>query len=422
MKERGIGVRELARRANYSPGYISNLRSGNKSASPMAAGKLDSALTGGGRLVEAEEKVAAARASVSRRATPPDAALPSHDELSMAMDTRRDFVILSGSVIAGNILSVAEGELDRLNVALSRGSTHEGRIELLEDMADELGVEVQEAGQATVLNSALSAMSSVSALLGERQPTRYQARLVAVSSKLSTIIGERVFNMGRFRQAREWHKTARYAAHDCGSQYLADISLAQQAFGPIYAGNAAGAISLINPRLEGKPGPSPAVAQLFGVRARAYAATGDAAGFRRSIDRAWDCLDRSSPEAVKPGIFSFRPANLAFYETTAAVSLGDLGVALDAADRALGLFRSEGRTDKGDSVLVGLSRATALAKSGEVREACDTAMAAVTETADSYTLCVRTYAQAFSAEIRADASPEAREWRDALAEVEAARD
>jgi transcriptional regulator with XRE-family HTH domain len=343
-----------------------------------------------------------------------------HGRADMEIPTpRRDFVILGGSVVAGNLLSAVESELGRINMALSRGSTHEERIQYLEDVADDLGVEVERAAPMAALGPALQALTSVRTLLEERQATRYQARLVAVSSKLSTVIGEQVFNMGQFRQAREWHRTALYAAFDAGSQYLADISLAQQAFGPIYAGDPAAALSLTATRIDGKPAPSPALAQIYGIRARAHAALGDSHGFKRSMESAWDCLDRSPREHVRPGIFSFRPANLAFYETTGAVALSDLDTALDAAGRALGLFRDQDRIDMADSVLVRLSRATALARSGEIGEACNAARAAIADADGYYTLCVRTYAHEFSSEVRPVDSRHTREWHEALAEAEA---
>ena len=53
MDVRGIGVRELARRTNYGPGYISHLRHGKKRASPEAARRFDAALTAEGHLVAA---------------------------------------------------------------------------------------------------------------------------------------------------------------------------------------------------------------------------------------------------------------------------------------------------------------------------------------------------------------------------------
>jgi hypothetical protein len=48
---------------------------------------------------------------------------------------------------------------------------------------------------------------------------------------------------------------------------------------------------------------------------------GDADGFRRSIDRSRQALDRSPVDLVHPGIFSFVPEKLAFYEARGWVEL-----------------------------------------------------------------------------------------------------
>jgi tetratricopeptide (TPR) repeat protein len=338
--------------------------------------------------------------------------LPTYsDEVSRTL--RRDFVKLSGSLVAGNMLGMAENELTRIHMALSRGTTNDERISYLEECADDLGI--QAARAAPVLRSALAALSSVRALLEERQPTRYQARLVAVSAKLSTVVGEQMFNAGQLKQASEWHKTARYAAHDTGNLYLADIALAQQAFVPMYSGELAEVLRLIAPRLDGNPSPSPAVAFLWGIRARAHAALGEKDSFKRSIEEARDLLDHSEPAQISPGILSFDPAKLAFYETTGAVTLNDLDTALDAAERALALF---GKAEKYDPVLVRLDRASALAKAGEVPEACRTAKAAILDATTFYALSIRAFAHKFTKEIQTVQSPDTREWREVLAEVE----
>jgi transcriptional regulator with XRE-family HTH domain len=51
MADRGIGVRELARRVPCNPGYLSNLRNGNKRPSPQTGARLDELLDAGGLLV-----------------------------------------------------------------------------------------------------------------------------------------------------------------------------------------------------------------------------------------------------------------------------------------------------------------------------------------------------------------------------------
>lgn len=51
MAERGVGVRELARRVPCDPGYLSNLRNGKKRPSRPIAARLDEALDADGALV-----------------------------------------------------------------------------------------------------------------------------------------------------------------------------------------------------------------------------------------------------------------------------------------------------------------------------------------------------------------------------------
>jgi tetratricopeptide (TPR) repeat protein len=328
---------------------------------------------------------------------------------------RRDFLGLSGSMAAAGFSGYLEDELNRMYITLGRGSASDDRLTHLEECADDLGVQIASAAPMETLQPALSALASVRALLDERQPTRSQARLVAVSAKLSLVVGVEAFQLGRVRQAREWHKAAQYAASDAGVQYLADIALAQQAFVPLYSGKPAEVVRLIAPRLERNPSPSPGIAQLWGIKARAHAALGERDRFRQAIANGQDSLDNSQPEQIGPGILAFHPANLAFYETTGAVTLGDLDNSLDAAERALTLFAE---TESYDRALVGLERACALAKAGEISEACQAAMAVVLDSRTYYCVPVREYALRFSGEIRTVSSPHVREWREMLAAID----
>jgi transcriptional regulator with XRE-family HTH domain len=331
---------------------------------------------------------------------------------------RRELLKIFGGVIAvANLPGLLENELNRMHIALSRGSASDERIAYLEQLADDLGILVASAAPMAALQPALAALASVRALLEERQPTRSQVRLVTVSAKLSLIIGVEAFQLGQVKQAHEWHKAAQYAASDAGTQYFADIALAQQAFVPLYSGKPTEVVRLITPRLDSNPSPSPAVSQLWGIKARAHAVLGEKDSFRRSIGNGQDCLDHSEPGRIGPGILSFHPANLAFYETTGAVSLNDLGNSLDAATRALALFAA---TESYDRALVGLERACALAKGDEITEACHVAKSVILDPGTYYCKPVREYARKFSGEIRSVSSSEAREWRETLAAIDKA--
>jgi tetratricopeptide (TPR) repeat protein len=327
---------------------------------------------------------------------------------------RRSFVALGGYVVAGRILGTLDNELDLINLTLDRGTTSEERTSHLEGLATDLGVQVVKMEPMAVLNPALHTLRSIRSLLEDRQPTRHQVRLVRASAMLSTIVGEIMFNVGRFRNAQEWYKMAEQAAYDVGDRYLVDIALAGQAYVPTYSDDPRGVLALLEPRLDSDPPASPAIAWLWGFTARAYSCLNEPERFKRAIDRSRECLERSSPDLVAPGIFSFVPEKLAFYEATGAVRLSDSDRAISAADRALSLYDPSETTEP---TLAKLERASALAKAGEVPEACRVAKVALLDPSTYHGVTVQTYASKFDEIIRGIQSPETREWREVRAEV-----
>jgi len=334
------------------------------------------------------------------------------EEVSAAL--RRDFVSLGGYAVAGQVFGLLESELDLIHMTLDRGTTSEERTSHLEELTNDLGTLVVKVMPLAVLSPALKTLHSIRSLLDQRQPTRHQVRLVRTSAKLSAIVGEIMFNVGQFQKAQEWYKTAEHAAYDAGDRYLADIALAGQAYLPTYSEDPRGVLALLEPRLESSPSPSPAIAWLWGFSARAHAALSEPDDFKRAIEHARDCLERSSPDLVTAGIFSFLPEKLAFYEATGAVRLNDPERAVSAADRALSLYDLSETTEP---ALAKLERASALAEAGEVPEACRVAKAALLDPSTYHGVTVRTYACKFDALIRGIQSPETREWREVRAVV-----
>jgi DNA-binding XRE family transcriptional regulator/tetratricopeptide (TPR) repeat protein len=335
---------------------------------------------------------------------------------------RRDFVALggfAGPALASQVFGKLESELDLIHMALDRGTISEERTSYLEGVASDLSVQVVKMPPMAVLQPALKSLMSIRGLLEHRQPTRYQVRLVRINAELCTIVGEIMFNIGQFQKARDWYITAQHAAYDIGDRYLADIALAGQAYLPTYSDDPNGVLALTGPRLESNPSPSPAIAWLWGFRARAYATLRQSGEFKYSIEHARQCLERSPADLVKPGIFSFVPEKLAFYEATGAVRLNDTDGALNAADRALSMYDLSETTEP---TLAKLERASALAKGGEVPEACRVAKAALLDPRTYHGVTVRTYARRFDDLIRGIELPETREWQEVRAEVHGRHD
>lgn len=327
---------------------------------------------------------------------------------------RRDFIAFGGLALAGHAMQTLDHELNMIHITIDRGTTSAERTEHLIAAANDLGVQAVQVAPQALVRPALQALHSIRMLLEERQPTRQQVRLIRASAMVSTVVGEIMFNVGQFGKAREWYKTAEYTATDIGDRYLLDIALAGQAYLPTYSDDPRGVLALIAPRLDSDPRPSPAIAWLWGFKARAHAVLGESSDFERSIGHAQDALARSPQELITAGIFSFLPEKLAFYEATGAVQLNKPETAVTAADRALSLYDPSETTEP---TLVRLERASALVRAGEIPEACRVASDALLDPSTYHAVTVRAYARKFDDLIRGIQSPETREWRQVLAET-----
>jgi len=326
---------------------------------------------------------------------------------------RRDF-IAAGSLAVGQVIQGLEHELDLMHMTLDRGTSSEERVTYIERMASDFGVQVVKFPPLALIDPTLRTLRSIRVLLEERQTTRQQARLVRASAMICTIAGEIMFNVGQFKKADDWYKTAQHAAYDVGDRYLLDIALAGQAYLPTYSGDPRGVLALLGTRLESGAKASPALAWLWGFKARAHAALGQDYEFERSIAEAHEMLARSDAELIGPGIFSFVPEKLAFYEATGSVQLRKPESALLATDRALSLYDPSETTEP---ALTKLERASAFAQASEVEEGCRIATEALTNPRVFHGITVRSYALKFDSMIRGVQSPATRHWREVRAEV-----
>jgi hypothetical protein len=220
-----------------------------------------------------------------------------------------------------------------------------------------------------------------------------------------------MFGTGQIKRARAWYQAAEKAAADAGDRYLLDIALGGQALLLTYADDSRGALRLVGPRLGGDPSPSPAIARLWGFKARAHAALGEASEFQRSIESARQALDGSRQELICPGIFSCTATTLDFHEATSAVRLTRPAVAIRAADRVL--LSGQRTTDR---TLARLERASALAQSGEVDEACREATATLLDPGTLDKMSVRAYARKFDEVVRGINSAATCEWHQVHAD------
>lgn len=335
-------------------------------------------------------------------------------EAKEAPTKRRQVVHLGGLAVADHILDLLDSEPDRMHAALDAGTISEERLTYFEQVADHLGTQVVKVAPATLLPGAVSHFRSARRLVSGHQKTAYQIRLSRAGAKLGTVVGQILFGEGQFDLAREWFQVAEHAALAAADRYLADHVLASQAYLPTYAGDPAGVLALVNPRLAQRARPTPAIAFLWAFKGKAHAALAERAAFQRAMSQARTALDHSPAELLHPGIFSFLPEKLEFYEATGYVKLRDVGNAAQAADRALALYDS---AHKVDPALVQVDKACALAQAGEIPEACQVATRAVLDPHTYHAISVMVRAREFDALLGEERAPAVRDWRDVLATI-----
>jgi transcriptional regulator with XRE-family HTH domain len=327
---------------------------------------------------------------------------------------RRTALRAGGALLIGGLVEALDSEPDAMNSALDTTNISNERLDYFETTAERLGVEAIQVVPTHILNTTVSHFRSVRRLVREQQKTGHRVRLVRTGAQYATVIGEILFNQGSFDLATIWYRTAYHAAVDIGDRYLADIALAGQSYIPTYSENPEGVLKITDARLGRRSTSTPAVAWLWGFKAKAHAVLGQAEQARRAFSESRAALAESAPSLVRPGIFSFVPEKLAFYEASAFVTLGDTVNASSAADEALQNYDPRETTEP---ALVRFERASALVQSGDLDEACRYAAGTALDPRTYPSVTVRTRAKKFNAMLPDQRSGAVDEWRHVMAEI-----
>jgi len=305
-----------------------------------------------------------------------------------------------------DILEALESEANLIRTTLDASTVSQERLTELELITDRLGQDVVTIDPPSLLPTALSNFRRVRCLLERPQRTKNHIRLIRITSKLATIIGEITYNQGQIVRARDWWATGIQAAHEANDQNLADLALASLAYIPTYNSQGETVLELVENRLAGPQVDSPAMAWLWATAARAHAIIGDVKSFEMALNQCRDIISRVSEDEIQPGVFSFSPHKLAFYQADGYAAIGNLPKTAEAAANALSMYNPNETTEP---ALVRLSHATVLAQAGELDEAFHQATLAVTGPTTYINTAVRAWISRFVAALPSDATPPT-EW------------
>lgn len=342
---------------------------------------------------------------------------PAKDETPLEKEDatkRRHLFEFGGAAMAGVLFDRLWTEPARMHEALDTTTVSRVRLADLQGAAASLGMRVVRVPPTTLVDETLMGFRETRQLSSKKQTLAAQREIVRCAAMYATVMGEILFNEGQFSLAHNWYAVARRAALETGDQYLADIAMAGDTYLATYKPDPRAVLSIVDARLDSKHVASPAIAWLWGFKAKAHAMLGDRDPFELAASKAREALDSSPPSLVQPGIFSFLPEKLAFYEARGLVELRRTEEALAAAERAITLYDFDETTEP---ALVRFEQASALAQAGEIQEACRVATTAVLDRNTYHGVTVITRAKEFDLLLGPSNRGAVRDWRELLSSL-----
>jgi hypothetical protein len=273
MDQRRIGVRGLARKAGYSPGHISDLRSGRRAPSADVAGDLDDALGAAGALEAAASRPAPPRTNgaAGMRGVGPSSA---------------------------NLLS---GELEpwELADALTRSSLSITAVGFMEQSVTSLAARYPFTQPADLIPGVQAMLRAVNDALRRPQPVNVRARCVRLAGILCGVAGQVADDTARPDQSAAWFGAAMVAANETGDADLAAWVLALRGIGCHFRDEYSLSAELLDRgRRAASSSTSRRQAWLVALSARAHAAVAAQRGIverksdvMRALDDARDLLE-----------------------------------------------------------------------------------------------------------------------------------
>ena len=346
MTRRAVGVRELARQVPCNPGYLSNLRAGNKHPSPQLAARLDDLLESGGHL--------AALAGPQSRTSP----LHPEPENRFADD------------------EIAALELARRASASDVGDDVTERLELI---VDDLAVAYPGTAPEGLLTRVRVHLGYACVLIDARTTLAQHRRLLVTSAWLSLLAATCLIDLHRDHAAYAHLRTAAQLARETGNAEIAAWCLETQAWHILTTGNYQQAIDIAQSAQQIAPKSGSAYIQATAQEGRAWARLGAGAETRNALGRVEKLVAPLTMPDRPEHHYRYDPAKADAYIATTLSWLGD-PAAEPYARQVLARLEStvDGPPRPRRAASARLDLSLALIAAGRPDEAASTALEAVT--------------------------------------------
>ena len=343
----GLSMGELARRVNYSKGYLSKIENDLKPPNPTMAKLCDHALDAGGRLIEAARS-------------------------ARTLDRRQ--VLAAGSMVG---LALAGGPRPALDESVLHG---------MRASFENLRALGMRTSPVVVLETLRAQVNTVVALAREN-PEPIRSRLLLLGARIAEYTGWMSQEAGDEPGALAWTRQASELALAGGDREIESYAFVREAGLALYRQDPKSTIDLARQAQRvGRP-----TARTLGLalrrEAQGHAIAGDRDACERAMDRAVELLDQSTSDGVKYpvlGSTTADPIGLA-----RGWALCDLGRAVEAAeilDREITRLPDAARRNR---ARFGTRRSLAYALAGEIDQSCLTLAATLDDAAQVDSATVR---------------------------------
>jgi hypothetical protein len=344
MTERGMGVRELARRVPCNPGYLSNVRNGGKRPSPQTAVRLDDLLGAGGRLADLAGRE---RARLGARASARNSCggIGAFGAEGLLVD------------VGALVMAAAHESGDRAAADAAK-LVSEVNIDLLQAEVIRLARNFGNVSPLTFLAECRQSRDLAFGLVERTNRPGQGSDLYLIIGQLCALMAEASFDLAVWPAVIEQAHAAGLYGAMVGYRSLQAWALGMQAITAYWRGRPGEAVKLADAGVALAPAGSPR-AHLLSISARAWAHVGRSDRTRETLalaDRDRDGIgDVGSDELhdVIGGQFAWGPAR---QEMSASSTLLAIGDAVGAAGRAREAIRLQAEDQAGGRVSV-LARA-----------------------------------------------------------------
>lgn len=341
LDERGISLREAARRAEVSPGHLSNVVHGKRPLTPSVATRLDQVLGAEGWFLEQALAPSAGTAwQLGRPSAGTAAAIAGLEGYEVADDAVEGLIELAarsasprGDIAAASGPDLAAAVHDALRAALTWRGRRTGQDRVLPP-------------QLVVMNSHIASMRTLDdrhgggalSLLYVNGQLRVALELARaadytadVSHQLMVMIGDLAqltgwvnFDASRYGAAERYLMLSQYVARAAGEPGRAANAVGMLSYISAFAGHGTDAVHIAAAAEYLCPqSASPALrARIAGRKATACAAAGDFAGFRAASQTALELLAKDGPQAPSY-LYYLEPEQLIAEQGQALVMLAE---------------------------------------------------------------------------------------------------